>query len=83
MEFQTYCKVNEDDSSALLAAMQWLSINYGTKLHQAQAIGQSNVLTFTIIETLYVDAVATLTDMVSHFDTKLIVYNLVMSQSSG
>ena len=80
MEFQIYGKVQELDDAGLLVTMQWLATNYTAKIHGAQAIGAQKVVTFTIMETVYANAVTTLQAMQTQFGAKLEEYNLFMTQ---
>ena len=76
VEYIVIGKITSVDDTEMLDAMNWLATNYGGKMTNAQATGATKMLTFSITETAYNDAVATITAIKAQYTTRLIEYDL-------
>lgn len=71
MEFQINGKITSADDNEMLNALLWLKDNYGTKIHSAQGIGDTNAISYGIVEITFNDTVATITALKAQFGERL------------
>lgn len=69
--FKIEGNITASTETELLGDMDWLATNYGTKIGEAQAFGESLSLRFAITENTYNDASTTLNALKTQFTTRL------------
>lgn len=79
MEFQVYGNIIANDDSDMITILTWFKDTYGTKIHSAQAMWTTKNVSFSIIETVFNDAVDAMINIRTNYLAKLEKLNLGMS----
>jgi hypothetical protein len=70
-EYMTEYKITNADDTEMLAALEWIKDNHAAKVHSAHGDGKTKVITLTMIDTTFADAVTSVTAIKTQFTTRL------------
>jgi len=71
LEYHITFEITNADDSEMLTSLEWIKDNHGTKIHDADADGETKIITGELIESVFNDAVTTVSALKTQFTTRM------------